>query len=90
MYEPKLKMSFYNFAMFFILSLISFYVVSGRLYVIVRQNFVPYFLCVLGIAFLSYTLRFDFSLNYWGLAFSLFLLFTFLGLFLYEKRRSVD
>lgn len=81
-------MSFYDVLVIFIISFVSFYIVSGRLYILIGRDFFKYFFCVFGVAILFYLLRFGFSVSLLGLAFSAFIFFVSVLSFFYERRNE--
>lgn len=79
-------MSILDFIVLFLTFLMSFYVLRGRLYRLVKGDFFRYLLSVVGISLFLYFLKFGVYLDYWGFSLSVFLLVVFIGLFFYERR----
>lgn len=79
-------MSFFDFVDLFLVFLMSFYVVRGRLYHLVKGDFFRYLISVVGISLFLYFLKFGVYLDYWGFSLSVFLSVVFIGLFFYERR----
>lgn len=79
-------MIFFDFIVLFLTFLMSFCVLSGCLYRLVKGDFFRYLFFVAGISLFLYFLKFGVYLDYWSFSLSVFLLVLFIGMFFYERR----